>query len=176
MNYNDIRTLLKAEKRSKQNDCTKYVEYGAFAVCIDSEGNPFLVDSDIARQVVNRKWCRSNGYPCANIGGNMVRLHDCVMAMRYDEKPFGSYVDHINRDKNDNRSINLRFVTPQASALNTSLRSNNTSGVKGVSHTPSGRYRAYITINGQWKSLGTYDTIEEATAVRKNAEQRYGYL
>lgn len=176
MNYNDIKTLLKAEKKSKPNDRTRYVDYGKFAVCIDSAGEPFLVDSDVAEQIANRKWCRSNGYPCANIGGNIIRLHDCVMAIKCGEKPLGSYVDHINRDKSDNRCINLRFVTPQASALNLSLRSNNTSGVKGVSHTPNGRYRAYITVNEKWMSLGTYDTVEEATEIRKKAELEHGYL
>lgn len=176
MEYSNIRTLLEAEKRSKQNDRTEYTDYGAFAVCIDSAGSPFLVDSDVAKLIANRKWCRSNGYPCANIGGNIIRLHDCVMAVRCEEKPQNAYADHINQDKSDNRSINLRFVTPQASALNMPLRSNNTSGVKGVSRTKNGRYRAYITACGKWKSLGTYDTVEEATEVRKTAELKYGYL
>ena len=176
MKYSNIRTLLEADKRSKQNDRTEYTEYGEFAVCIDSAGSPFLVDSDVAKLIANRKWCRSNGYPCANIGGKIVRLHDCVMAIRFGEKPLKSYVDHINQDKSDNRSINLRFVSPQASALNMPLRSNNTSGVKGVSHTKNGRYRAYITANGKWKALGTYDTVGEAKEARKNAELKYGYL
>ena len=176
MNYSEIKARLNEEKGSRTNEATEFVDYNDFAVCFDSGGKPFLVDSFVAELIACRKWSRSGGYPCANIGGKLVRLHDCVMALKYSKKPAGAYVDHINRDKSDNRLINLRFVTPQSSALNMPLRSNNTSGIKGVSKTPQGKYRAYITANGKWKSLGYYDTVEEAAEARKRAELAYGYL
>ena len=50
---------------------------------------------------------------------------------------------------------------------------NNTSGVAGVSKTSSGRWRARITVNRKEIRIGTYDTIEEAIAARKDAEVRY---
>lgn len=176
MNYVNIVKALNKEKQSKPNDKTEFVDYEDFAVCFDSNGKPFLVDSDVASIIANRKWCRSNGYPTANIGGEIVRLHDCVMALSYGEKPCKAYVDHINRDKSDNRRTNLRFVLPNISALNMPLRSNNKTGIRGVSLTKEGKYRAYITVDGKQKSLGWYDTLEEAASARWQGEQLYGYL
>lgn len=176
MKYDYIRNALKSNKQSKPNDGIEYVDFKRFAVCFGSDGEPFLVDSDVAHMIENRKWCRSNGYPAINIGGVVIRLHDCVMALTYENKPDNAYVDHINRDKSDNRRTNLRFVSPQESALNMPLRRNNKSGVKGVCSTKDGRYRAYITVNGKQKSLGWYDTLEEAADARRKGEQLYGYL
>lgn len=176
MNYKEIRGLLMAEKRSKPSESTQYEDYADFAVCFDSNGKPFLVDSEVVEIIAKRKWCRNKGYPCANVGGKVLHLHDCVMALKYENKPDNVYVDHINRDKSDNRTINLRFLSPKDSALNMPLRKNNTTGAKGVSRTKEGRYRAYITVNSKQKSLGQYDTIEEAIEARRKGEAIYGYL
>ena len=51
--------------------------------------------------------------------------------------------------------------------------SNSTTGVRGVSFTPSGRYRAYLTLQQQQKFLGDYDTLEEAKQARKDGEEKY---
>lgn len=47
---------------------------------------------------------------------------------------------------------------------------NNTSGIKGVSYIKrTGKYRASIGYKNKTYSLGEFETIEEAQAVRKNA-------
>lgn len=48
---------------------------------------------------------------------------------------------------------------------------NNTTGVKGVSRTKNGRYRAYINLARKQINLGVYWTLEEAKAAREAAEQ-----
>lgn len=50
---------------------------------------------------------------------------------------------------------------------------NNLSGIKGVQVTDNGKYVAYIAVKGKNKYLGTFDTIEEAEAARKAAEEKY---
>jgi hypothetical protein len=49
---------------------------------------------------------------------------------------------------------------------------NSSTGVVGVSKL-KGRYRAYIMVNRKQISLGMYDTLKDATAARKAAEQKY---
>lgn len=57
--------------------------------------------------------------------------------------------------------------------MNTRISKNNKSGVKGVSTTPSGKYRARIMLNGVEIGLGRYETLEEAAKARKRAERKY---
>lgn len=50
----------------------------------------------------------------------------------------------------------------------------NTSGVKGVSYVKRlKKYRAYIYLGGKQKHLGVYETIEEASKAREEAEDKY---
>lgn len=70
-------------------------------------------------------------------------------------------VDHINRDRLDNRRSNLRHSTRELNASNRSMNRNNTSGFKGVSPRGS-RWGARTTDAGKRRWLGSFDTPEEA--------------
>lgn len=60
-------------------------------------------------------WSKSkNGYAQANINGKVTLLHHMVVGK--PSKPL--VTDHINRNKLDNRKVNLRFVTERENALN----------------------------------------------------------
>lgn len=68
-----------------------------------------------------------------------------------------------NGIKNDNRWLNIRRASRTENNRNASKPKNNTSGFKGVSfHNPTGKYRAYCTINGKQIHLGLYATHELA--------------
>lgn len=67
-------------------------------------------------------------------------------------------IDHINRNREDNRIENLRLV-------DRNINSKNRQG-KGYSKTKSGKYQARIIINKRFVNLGSYKTPEEA-------EQKY---
>lgn len=70
----------------------------------------------------------------------------------------------------------MRIVSPMDSARNMPLRSDNSTGVSGVSLGRNGKgYRAYITVNKKRIELGTYPTLQEAARVRYVAEEKYGY-
>ena len=51
-------------------------------------------------------------------------------------------------------------------------RKDNTSGFRGVDRIKSGRYRVTIGFKGDRFYLGTFDTMEEAVQVRREAEER----
>lgn len=176
MTYEKIRIEAMKEKKSHFHQRMKINRFGNFAVCQSDKVDAIIVDENMAEIVAHRRWCEdSNGYVVANLGGHTVRLHDFVMAFDIDHKPEGMFVDHINRDKKDNRIANLRLVTPIENTTNKALHGRNKTGVTGVCRSKSGRYRAYAKYNGKQVSLGTFDTLEEARMARVEAEQRLGY-
>ena len=78
----------------------------------------------------------------------------------YGEWPDG-LIDHINRDRSDNRISNLRVVTASQSNYNRVLTKKNKTGFTGVY--PQGKkYRAEARVAGVAKVIGLYDSPEEA--------------
>lgn len=154
-------------------------EYNRF--CVEKCGNKneyFLFDSSMKDIVSSGVWSLDDcGYICRYINGKTKRLH--IIAVEYAtgrKIPKGMYVDHINEDKMDNRLCNLRIVSPQESSRNMPIKSNNTTGVTGVSKGKKGiGYRAYINVDKKRIELGTYSTLEEAARVRHCAEEKYGF-
>lgn len=84
----------------------------------------------------------------------------------------GYHVDHINRNKLDNRRENLRVVVIATNARNHNLARHNTSGVTGVRWTGE-RWLAYIHRNGNNQYLGRFHSFDEAVTARKRAERLY---
>ena len=57
--------------------------------------------------------------------------------------------------------------------LTQKLRSDNKTGIKGVHYSKSrNKYVAQIQFKGKMYGLGRYDTLEEATKIRKTAEEK----
>ena len=81
-------------------------------------------------------------------------------------------IDHINRNKTDNRIKNLRDVSKSVNQHNSGNYQNNKSGRRGVFQRPNGQYFVYININKVRKNLGTFKTLPEAIAAREAAEQQ----
>lgn len=73
----------------------------------------------------------------------------------------GMQVDHIDGNGLNNVRQNLRIASQQENNFNTRLRKDNTSGFKGVS-CDRGRWRATIARDGHTKSLGYFDSPQEA--------------
>jgi hypothetical protein len=74
-------------------------------------------------------------------------------------------IDHINRDKTDNRKKNLRYADRSLNCSNIGVQRNNTSGKTGVSFCKlKQKWRAYF---GSKRKAG-FATKEEAIAWRNN--------
>jgi hypothetical protein len=114
-----------------------------------------------------------HGYPRGNIYNKPYRAHRVAWALHYGEWPCGE-IDHINGIRHDNRICNLRIATGPENSRNLKRRSDNTSGYKGVSKVAAtGKWRAYINLNGKQYSLGYYDTAEAAAAAYANAAPKF---
>lgn len=83
------------------------------------------------------------------------------------------FIDHINRQKDDNRLSNLRVVTNAENMRNTPLRSLSPRTMGVTYHRRDNRYRAVITVAGKPMQLGSFKTFDEARAVRAAAEIQY---
>ena len=101
--------------------------------------------------------------------------HRLAWSHFYGEHP-SSNVDHINGNPSDNRIANLRLATQSQNLMNARLRSDNTTGHKGVYfHKQMNKWGAHICKDGKTRSLGLYFTKEEAILARQKAEEKlYG--
>lgn len=101
--------------------------------------------------------------------------HRIAYTLYHAEWP-SDQIDHINGVKTDNRIANLRVVTNQENNRNRPMRRDNSSGVTGVCwHKGINKWCANVRVDGKLKNLGSFNTIEEAAAARKQADVQYGY-
>jgi hypothetical protein len=80
-------------------------------------------------------------------------------------------LDHINRDPSDNRILNIRAATPSQNTMNSTIRSDTRTGVRGVSIWKD-QFCAYVYVNGHQHWLGTFQTIEQASKIRELAARK----
>jgi hypothetical protein len=93
---------------------------------------------------------------------HMILMHRLIAAA-----PNGTQVDHRDCDGLNNRRCNLRLCTHAENQRNTGLRSDNTSGFKGVRFDKQvGRWRAEIRLDGKYKFLGHFDSPSLASEAR----------
>lgn len=151
----------------------KYIPLGGTR----SNGSFALVDEDVYDSLIKyRWWCNSDGYPIRIEYENGKYKKQIFMHKEILKVPKGKQVDHINRDKKDNRISNLREVTPSQNQANRGLDSHNTSGYKGVSFDKKAKkYRAYVRKDGKTYNLGFYTEREQAAkAYNLKATELFG--
>lgn len=111
------------------------------------------------------------GYSRIGINGILYYAHRLAWLYEYGYTPENP-LDHINRNKLDNRIKNLREVSIQCNLRNTKVFKNNTSGVTGVYWFPRDScWVATIYINMRAIHLGRSKDFTEAVCHRLAAEQ-----
>lgn len=107
-------------------------------------------------------------YAGTTIGGVTIYLHKFVL-----RSVAGLVMDHINHDSLDNRKENLRNVTKARNGQNRkgAQRNNKSSGIRNVYPTRTGLWFVQLNKDGKTYRYGTYDTIETASKVAKEARK-----
>ncbi len=111
------------------------------------------------------------GYIQTRIKGKSFMVHRLVWLWHHGYLPEND-MDHIDRDRSNNRIANLREASRQCNLRNSGNRKDNTSGVKGVhwgSH--NRKWVAAIMHDGKISHLGYFADFTEAVLTRLAAEQ-----
>lgn len=142
-----------------------------------TRGKQAIVDDEDYDFLNQWKWhCLRAGYAARtdwNKGNRkMIYMHRLVI-----NAPKNSVVDHVNRNKIDNRKQNLCICTHAENMHNCKLNRTSSSGYSGVSYNKlANKWEAYIKVNYKKIHLGLYNTSVEAARIRRGAKIMYSII
>jgi len=122
-----------------------------------------IVDEDMFDELSSYKWSYSNGYVYRKITNKegkrtSLYMHRFIMNPRKN-----LVIDHIDRDKTDNRVCNLRQCTQKENLANAIGQRNTSSKYRGVTRIKStGRFLSRIVHNRKNYHLGVYSNENDA--------------
>lgn len=135
---------------------------GKFAL-VDNEDFNVLQWQDWREVWVNCGWY------AALSGEKKIYMHRVIMHPTAEQ-----HVLHLDDNGLNNTRTNLMIGSARINTRNGTIYSSNTSGTRGVCFNKAARkYVARISCDKGRISLGHFDTLEEAVAVRKAAEAKY---
>jgi hypothetical protein len=127
-----------------------------------------LIDIDDIETVRVRRWKLCDGYAVAS-RPITIGMHRLIL-----KAPEDFEVDHINRDRLDNRKANLRLASRFQNARNLGIRKNNSTGVIGVYFDRRrSKWYSQIHLEGQTITLGYFVQKLDAINSRLAAEEKY---
>jgi hypothetical protein len=165
-----LQSIATRKARKKYNDYT--IDGDVVYVKLSNSDKTMICDLDDWDRLKKYCWSiGSGGYARTNLIDDVVRR---TFHMNVIDCPEGMVRDHINRNRLDNRKCNLRIVSMEVNARNTSLNKNNTTGYKGVTRPSSdNKFHAQISVGNKTYHLGRFDTAEEAYQARLRGEEKY---
>lgn len=139
----------------------------------------FLFDKEDFELINKYCWhVHQFGYLVTNPHGrgkkSPIRLHRYLLAAHglLDLNDTKHVVDHINGNVFDNRKENLRVVTRSQNTINQRIRSDSTTGHKGIHfYKRVGKYTAYLNKDHKRIFLGYFSTLDEAVAAYEKASK-----
>ena len=120
-----------------------------------------MIDYDDYEKIKNYCWYETKqGYIATRepINKKIILLHKFIFSQN-------GTIDHINRNRKDNRKQNLRIVTIQQNTMNKSLQKNNKSGYKNINKHKN-KWQVRITRNKKVFNIGEFKTLEQTIQER----------
>lgn len=141
-----------------------------------SQGKVAIVDDCDFERLNGWNWyLNSYGYAVRHEVVSIARKRPSVLMHRViADTPPGMHTDHINGNKLDNRRCNLRICTAAQNISNTGLRSDNSSGCKGVYWRKSiSKWCVQISVKGKRLHVGYFSCIEAARKAYAEAADKF---
>jgi len=158
---------------------------GHYGYEVSSHGNIRSIDRLIAdvngkrirfrKGVLLKPKISTTGCLCVYLGRhfNNAKVHR-VVCRTFIGLSDNQEVDHIDRNRKNNRASNLRPCTSTQNHTNTLKQSNNKSGYKGVCWDKKrGKWLSQIAFQKKHFHLGRYDRIEDAARAYDSAATKY---
>lgn len=129
----------------------------------------FVDECDVHLIAGNNWYLSKTGYvrravPRVNGRNATIDMHRLIV-----ECPQGQCVDHVDRNKLNNRRSNLRLATNSLNQANRRSKRGENS-LKGFTwNRASGKWQASIKKDGKYKHLGMFDTAEDANKAYEQA-------
>ena len=113
--------------------------------------------------------CLNQGYLNVNLHNNgvkqTIRIHQIVAWIFHKNPDSKPEVDHIDRDRSNNRPENLRWATRKEQIDNQGMRSDNISGTTGIGwNRRDKKWRVQLRVDGRQKNFGDYENLNDAIA------------
>jgi len=124
------------------------------------------------------KGVKGNQYLYVRIHKVDYRLHRVIWTMHYGNIPDGYIVDHIDRNRLNNKINNLRAIPSGDNNKNMSIRSDNKTGKAGVRKRKNKKRDTWVVetdVNKKRIYLGTFYSLDEAIEAKLIAETKYNF-
>ncbi len=126
----------------------------------------FIIDIDDFEKYIDYKFYMSSGYVSIAPETRKISLHRFLL--------HAGMVDHVNRNKLDNRKSNLRSANRYQNRANSGPHKRNKLGYKGVTaNSGCTTYQSRICANGTRICIGSYPTAIEAALAYDDAAKKY---
>lgn len=168
---------------AKQNNVKREIDFQYLQSILDYNPNtgsfvwkercspPSFNSKFAGKRAGNRKGGKYGNYWAICVDGTKYVAHRLAWAYVYGEWP-DLDIDHIDGNGMNNTISNLRIATRSQNLMNAAKRTNNVSGIRGVSwHKQCKKWCAQIRHNKKAIHLGLFETKEAAIMARKIKEQ-----
>lgn len=136
-----------------------------------TQGKISIVDDEDFEWLRNYTWhLSSRGYAATSVIVNEVHRYRLMHRMIMGNPNFD--IDHADCNKLNNARSNLRPANKSKNTMNQPVRRDNKCGYKGVVKRGK-RFVSVIHLDGKQKSLGTFDTAEQAALIYNEAAKTY---
>lgn len=114
----------------------------------------------------------NSGYITISVDGVPYQAHRLAWFYIYAEWPIGE-LDHINRERADNRVSNLRNISKAGNQYNIGLPKHNRSGCLNVFwNAPTGKWKVHMKVLGKNYFGGSFECKLAANIVAANMRKR----